>query len=277
MSVPAVQATVQTAAVVPLVDSHAHIFTRAMPLVAKPRHRPTYDFTLQHYLAELDLHGVEYGVIAAASPWGDYNDYTIECVAATPRLRGTVILHPDKPYDLAAMKRAGIAGVRLPFIGLPQLPDISSASWRALLRRIADQDWHVHLHVEGRHIAALLPLLEQGGPRIVIDHLGRPAPDEPKGSAGYRAIVAAAQRGRVWIKASCGYRIGKVGDEHFLGFLQELGPERLFWASDCPFVGHEGQLSYADTIAWLAALLPDPEARRLVFGVNARKFYFGSE
>jgi predicted TIM-barrel fold metal-dependent hydrolase len=263
------------AQVTPLVDSHAHIFTRAMPLIANPRHTPKYDFTLQDYLAQLDQHGIRHGVIAAASPWGDYNEYTTQSVGATlDRLRGTVILHPGKQYDLAAMKRQGIVGVRLPYIGLPQLPDITTADYRKLLRDIADQDWHVHLHVEGRHIPALLPLLEQSGPKIVIDHLGRPAPGEPKGSPGFRAIVDSVQRGKSWIKVSCGYRIGAIAQEHFRGFLDELGPERLFWASDCPFVGHENEFPYAATIDWLAAQLPDAEHRRLIFGANALAFYF---
>jgi predicted TIM-barrel fold metal-dependent hydrolase len=261
--------------VVPLVDAHAHIFTRAMPLIANPRHTPQYDFTLQDYLGQLDQHGIRYGVIAAASPWGDYNDYTVQSVGATlDRLRGTVILHPGKTYDLAAMKRQGIVGVRLPYIGLPQLPDITTAAYRKLLRDIADQDWHVHLHVEGRHIPALLPLLENSGPKIVIDHLGRPAPDEQKGGAAFRAIVDSVQRGKSWIKVSCGYRIGAIAREHFRGFLDELGPERLFWASDCPFVGHENQFPYAATIDWLAEQLPDVHQRQLIFGGNALAFYF---
>lgn len=264
-----------TRAVTPLVDAHAHIFTRSMPLIANPRHTPTYDFTLQDYLAQLDQHGIRYGVIAAASPWGDYNDYTVQSVGATlERLRGTVILHPGKTYDLAAMKRQGIVGVRLPFIGLKTLPDITTSDYRKLLRAIADQDWHVHLHVEGRHIPALLPLLEQSGPKLVIDHLGRPAPDEGKGSAGYRAIVDSVKRGKSWIKVSCGYRIGAVADEHFAGFLEELGPERLFWASDCPFVGFEGQFPYAATIDWLSTHVPDEAVRRAIFGTNALRFYF---
>ncbi len=262
-------------AITPLVDTHAHIFTRAMPLVANPRHRPQYDFTLQDYLAQLDQHGIRHGVIAAASPWGDYNDYTVQSVGATlDRLRGTVILHPGKSYDLAAMKRSGIVGVRLAFIGLAQLPDITTDAYRKLLRDIADQDWHVHLHVEGQHLPALLPLLEKSGPKIVIDHLGRPAPDEGKGSAGFRAVVASVQGGKAWIKVSCGYRIGEVAKEHFRGFMDELGPERLFWASDSPFVGHEQQFAYAATIEWLAEQVTDELARRKLFGENALRFYF---
>jgi predicted TIM-barrel fold metal-dependent hydrolase len=264
-----------TQAVTPLVDAHAHIFTRAMPLISNPRHTPNYDFTLQDFLGKLDQHGIRYGVIAAASPWGDYNDYTVHSVGATlERLRGTIILHPGKQYDLAAMKRQGIVGVRLPYIGLAQLPDLTTDAYRKLLRDIADQDWHVHLHVEGRHIPALLPLLEKSGPKIVIDHLGRPAPDEKKGSAGYRAIVDSVRRGKSWVKVSCGYRIGDIAQQHFQGFLDELGPERLFWASDCPFVGHEDQFAYQATIDWLAEQIADAEQRRLIFGANAFEFYF---
>jgi predicted TIM-barrel fold metal-dependent hydrolase len=77
-----------------VVDSHAHLFTNAMPLNDRPRHRPAYEFTLRDYLATLDAHDVAYGVIAAASPWSDYNDYTIESVSGNPRLRGTVIVSP---------------------------------------------------------------------------------------------------------------------------------------------------------------------------------------
>ena len=45
--------------------------------------------TVEQYLEILDAHGVERGVIAAASPYGDYNDYTIAAVRNQPRLRGT--------------------------------------------------------------------------------------------------------------------------------------------------------------------------------------------
>lgn len=257
-----------------IVDSHAHIFHRQMPLINNPRHTPQYDFTLQDYLQQLATNGIDYGVIAAASPWGDYNDYTAESVAVTPHLRGTIILQPGKHYDLAALKAQGIVGVRLPFIGLKQLPDLQSNDYQKLLRKIADQNWHVHLHVEGRHIPELLPVLENSGPRIVIDHLGRPSPDEGIESAAFKAIVSSVRKGHSWIKASCAYRIGTRAAEHFQGFLAELGPERLFWASDCPFVGHEGELTYADTLSWLYEQVSDEAARKLILGENAYTFYF---
>jgi predicted TIM-barrel fold metal-dependent hydrolase len=258
---------------IPLVDSHAHIFLQSMPLINNPRHAPKYSYTVDQYISVLDQHGIKYGVIAAASPWGDYNDYTVQSVGKQPRLRGTVILHPGKRYDFKHMSANGILGVRLPFIGLPQVPDLTTPEYRKLLQQIADAGWHVHPHIEGKYLPELLPILENAGVKIVVDHLGRPGVDDAVGSAGFRAVVDSVQRGNSWIKVSCGYRIGQRAEEHFAGFLQELGPDRMFWASDCPFVGHENQFPYADTIKWLTDRVTDKTIGRKLLGGNARVFY----
>ena len=260
----------------PLVDTHAHIFTTAMPLIMQPRHKPNYSFTVSDYLTQLDLHKVQYGVIAAASPWGDYNDYTLESVGNNlDRLRGTVILYPGKKYDLSAMNKQGIVGVRLPFIGLATVPDISTAEYRTMFKQIADLNWHVHLHVESKHMSALLPLLENAGPLIVIDHLGRPAAADGINCAGFKAIVKSVAAGKSWIKVSCAYRIGARAAQHLQGFLQELGPDKMFWASDCPFVGHEDTLTYAQSILWLTEQVTEINDLKKMFSTNALAFYFG--
>jgi predicted TIM-barrel fold metal-dependent hydrolase len=38
----------------PIVDCHAHVFTRDLPLVGDAWNAPAYDYTPQDYLAELD-------------------------------------------------------------------------------------------------------------------------------------------------------------------------------------------------------------------------------
>src|SRR5689334_11258275 len=110
---------------VPLVDSHAHVWTKDMPLVPNPRHRPNYEFTTEQYLAKLDAHGIAYGVITGASIFGTYNDYTIAAVRAHKRLRGTVLLDPSTDRQtMERMSEAGIVGVRLPWISLSAIPAI---------------------------------------------------------------------------------------------------------------------------------------------------------
>lgn len=256
-----------------MVDAHAHIFTQDMPLNDQPRHRPDYDFTVEDYLAQLDRNGIAFGVIAAASPWSDYNDYIIESVRLNPRLRGTVIVKPDvEKYILELMRDDGIVGVRLPFIGLEQKPDISAFEYRRLLRRVADLDWHVHLHVEGRNLPELVPLLEAAGVKIVIDHLGRIDSVTGDNAEAFRTIVASVAKGRTWVKASGAYRIGPGAADVLRALLDSVGDERLLWASDCPFVGEESTITYEETIAWLDDLLPDA-SRNKVFSANAMALY----
>lgn len=260
-----------------MVDSHAHVFLKDMPHIPDPRHRIEYDFTVEQYLATLDEHGVERGVLAAASPYGDYNDYTIASLRGRPGLRGTVILDPrSERYVLERMKEDGIVGVRLPYISLKQLPDLDSFEYRRLLRRIRDLDWHVHLHLDGPRLPQMLPALETAGVKLVVDHFGRPDPQRGVECAGFQMLLRLMQNGRTWVKVSAAYRLGKEAAATYgRELLRRAGPERLLWASDCPFVGHESQVKYRETIDDVLAWLPAGTAREKVFATNALALYFG--
>jgi len=257
-----------------VVDCHAHIFTTSMPLRDNPRHRPDYSFTVEDYLAVLDAHKVDYAVLAAASPWADYNDYLIDCVKANPRLRGTVILRPDvERYILDFMTRDGIVGVRMHMIGLEDMPDITTFEYRRMFRRLADQGWHVHLHCEGRDLPDLLPVLVDSGVKLVIDHLGRPAPDEGINSDGFKAMLKTLENGRTWVKASGHHRLGERSAVYLQELVRHTGGDKLVWGSDCPFVGQEGT-TYQSTLDWLTETVPDADIRRRILGPNARELYF---
>jgi predicted TIM-barrel fold metal-dependent hydrolase len=259
-----------------MVDAHAHVFLEDMPHIADPRHRITYGFTVEQYLKILDQHGVERGVIAAASPYGDYNDYTIAAVRNQPRLRGTVILEPTvERYVLEQMKKDGIVGVRLPFISLKQLPDLGSFEWQRTLRRIRDLDWHVHLHLDGPRLPAILPALEACGVKLVVDHFGRPDPKLGVDCAGFQMMLRLLENGRTWVKVSAAYRLGKENAARYgRELLRRVGADRLLWASDCPFVGHESQVKFQETIDDVLAWLPEGPEREKVFSANALAFYF---
>jgi predicted TIM-barrel fold metal-dependent hydrolase len=261
------------------IDAHVHVFTTDMPLIDNPRHAPTWSFTHQQLIATLDENGVDRAVIAAASPWGDYNDYMLAAVRAHPeRLRATAIFRrPMERFELEAMGREGFIGVRLPFIGLPALPDITTFDYRALFRRLADLGWHVHPHVNGEDLPKILPILEASGVRIVVDHLGRPDPKSGINSEGFKALLRSIDKGRTWVKVSGGYRLGPKSVDYARELVRVAGPDRLVWASDCPFVGHEGQFPYQSTIDWLNDAVPDATACAKIFGETAQKLYFNGE
>ena len=111
--------------------------------------------------------------------------------------------------------------------------------------------------------------------KLVIDHLGRPDPRTGIDSEGFQAMLRAIERGRTWVKVSAGYRLGPAASDYAREFARVAGPERLVWASDCPFVGCEQQVRYQDTIDWLIDCVPDQAARRKIFGETALKLYFG--
>jgi predicted TIM-barrel fold metal-dependent hydrolase len=257
----------------PLVDTHVHVFRRDMPLLPNPRHSPDYEFTAEQLEATLDAHGVKFCVIAAASPWGDCNDYVVESLRTRPLWRGTAILDPaTSRHELEQLARDGMVGVRLPFISLQELPDLRSWEYRKFLYRLADLDWHVHLHLDGPRIPQVLADLEQSGVKIVIDHIGRPDPVLREKCAGFEAVTRSVEKGRTWVKLSGGYRLG----DHAAGLARELcrrvGYERMLWASDCPFVGAEST-TYQSTVDWLPEAVPDAAARR-VLDLNAIDLYF---
>lgn len=257
----------------PLVDTHVHVFRRDMPLLPDPRHRPDYEFTAEQLEATLDAHGVKFCVIAAASPWGDVNDYVVQSLRTRPLWRGTAILDASTTrHELEQLAREGMVGVRLPFIGLKELPDLDSFEYRRFLYRLADLDWHVHLHLDGPRIPQVLPQLERSGVKVVIDHLGRPDPVLREKCAGFEAVTRSVEKGRTWVKLSAGYRLG----DHAAALARELcrrvGHDRMLWASDCPFVGQEST-TYQSTIDWLEEAVPDPQHRQIL-GLNAIDLYF---
>ena len=76
-----------------------------MPFTANAWKKPAYSHTVEQFLGEMDAHGVRYGVIAAASLFGTYNDYYREAVRQHPRLRATAIVEPGIGFEtLAAMQ-----------------------------------------------------------------------------------------------------------------------------------------------------------------------------
>jgi hypothetical protein len=257
----------------PLVDTHVHVFRKDMPLIPDPRHTPSYEFTAEQLQATLDAHGVKLCVIAAASPWGDCNDYIAQSLREHPLWRGTAILEPSTSrHDLEQLARDGMVGVRLPFISLRELPDLDTWEYRRFLWRLADLDWHVHLHLDGPRIPQVLPQLERSGVKIVIDHIGRPDPVLREKCAGFEAVVRSVEKGRTWVKLSGGYRLGAHSAALAQELCRQVGYERMLWASDCPFVGVEST-TYQSTIDWLDQAVPDPRNRRIL-DLNAIDLYF---
>jgi predicted TIM-barrel fold metal-dependent hydrolase len=272
----------------PIVDAHAHIFQADLPVSGQAWHVPGYGYTADDYLATLDAHGVHFGIVAGISISGFYNDYMIAELRRHARLRGTAIVPPTVDrYVLDRMKADGIVGVRLQLARQAELPDLNDDSYRLLLRRIADLDWHVHVAVEGRRLEGLIGPLEASGVKIVLDHFAHPDPALAERCPGLAVALRSVAKGRTWIKLSGDYRLHDLpfdddaaepsgealADRLAPLLLAEAGPERLLWGSDGPFVGHEQRVDFGRAITAFERWVPDPAQRREI-SRTALKLYF---
>src|SRR5205085_3913214 len=129
---------------------------------------------------------------------------------------------------------------------LKALPDLNAPEYRLLLRRVRDLGWHVHLHDNSPRLAGPIAAIEKAGVPLVIDHFGRP--DEKLGVScpGFRAMLAAIERGNTWVKLSAGFRFEPrtLGKTYAAELLKVAGGERLFWGSDWPFAAFESKVKY---------------------------------
>ena len=260
----------------PVVDAHAHIFTRSMPFVPGAWTQPDYDFSAEQYLATLDDHGVAFAVISAATLFGDYNEYTIEALRRYRRLRATVILQPGvDSATLARMAGSGVVGARLSLRRLPRLPDLRDESHQRLFRNLADLGMHVELLAHGVDLPVVLPLIEASGVTLVIDHFADPDRRLGVESPGFVAALRSLDSGRTFIKISAAMRLHpEVARACAQKLLAVAGPERLLWGSDAPFIGHEPRPSYSDALRLFEELVPDERQRHAIGLTALRQFFF---
>lgn len=259
----------------PLVDTHFHVYTRSMPLAPTAWHRPASDASIEQMTQTLEAHGVLFGVIAAASIYGNNNDYTLEALRRSKRLRATAIVDPSTDVqELRRLQAEGFIGARFQFRDRAEAPDMSAPEYQRLLRCMADIGWIAHLHDNGARLAPAIAAIEAAGTRLVVEHFGR-----PKGGVdcpGFRATLAAVERGRTWVKLSAGFRLEppSAPAQCARALLAAGGGDRLLWGSDWPFAAFEGRVQYADTIAALEDWVPDALARRKITRDTPIRLYF---
>jgi predicted TIM-barrel fold metal-dependent hydrolase len=264
------------------VDTHAHVFLRSMPLAAARRYAPDFDATSNEYLGLLDAHGCTHGVLVQPSFLGFDNSYLLNVLRRHPqRLRGVVMLEPTTPeQELAALAAAGVVGVRLNLVGQP-LPDLRLPVWQAFLQRIRALDWHLELHRRAADLSPLIKAAALTGCRIVVDHFGRPDPEQASADPGFAALLRHADSGQLWVKLSAAYRNAHDQPESDAGAAREcarqllaaFGPQRLVWGSDWPHTQHQHLATYGASLAALTDWVPDATQRRQILGATAAELF----
>jgi predicted TIM-barrel fold metal-dependent hydrolase len=260
------------------IDTHAHVFHRALKFDAGRRYSPDYDALPQTYLALLDRHAIAHGVLTAVSILGTDNEYLLQSVAASAgRLRGIVCLNPVTDLgQIAVLAQRGICGLRINLDGL-EAPALETRVWRTFLEACRRQHWLIEVNDHAARLHRTVEPLLAAGLRVVLDHFGRPDPLRGVLDPGFRYVLQLAASRQVWVKLSGAYRVGWAQAADAAALLrQAYGAERLLWGSDWPFTGFEQTgVDFSRTLATLKAWLPDDDERLQVLGATpARLFGF---
>lgn len=243
----------------PRVDTHAHVFSGTLTLANERRYAPDYDASLNAYRKLLDGNDIENAVLIQPSFLGTDNSYLLQALARDrTRLRGVAVVSPNILDDeLVRLSDQGITGVRLNLIG-QTLPDISAAPYMTLWQRLSNLGWHVELHREASDLVPLIHSLLDVGLPVVVDHFGRPDPDNGTGDLGFKELLQLGPSGRIWVKISGAYRCAKPGSDFMRDATDQLitafGAERLMWGSDWPHTQFEQVADYGQTLSALLDL-----------------------
>ncbi len=258
------------------IDTHAHLFPKSAQLAPGAWHVPAHEATAEQYTALLEEHEIGGGVLAAASIFGTNNEYALRACERYPQLRTTVIVGPEiSMTELRSMASRGAVGIRLQWRNVVQIPDLRDQGYRRLLANVDALGWHVQVHDDSRRLVNHLPLLEQAGVKVVVDHFGRPGPENGLSCPGFKRLLESIAKGKCWVKLSAGFRLGSpdLAISAASRLLEVAGPARLMWGSDWPFAAFESAVRYAQTITDLEDWVPEEKARRQILWDTPAEFY----
>lgn len=262
------------------IDTHAHIFHPALPMVAGRRYAPDYTASVEDYLLHLDQAGLSHGVLIQPSFLGTDNSHIEEALIAHPdRLRAIAVVdHTIDDRELDRLSALGFVGARLNLIG-KDADHYNAPDWQMFFRRLAARNWQVEIQRHFQDLHAIIPAIAEAGVSLMIDHFGLPQggidPDNNAHAAFLQLLVA---NPNIWIKLSAPYRAAMTIDlaSRSLTLLKEsCGMNRFVWGSDWPHTQHEQETTYAEQLAFLRKLLPEhADQQKVLIDNPAALFHF---
>ncbi len=247
------------------IDAHSHIWTpdrQHYPLARgftledmQPR-----SFTPEQLFAHCKPEGVDRVVLIQMSFYRFDNRYMLDMIAQHPGVfRGVAIVDETRPDVAMRMKdlaKQGVRGFRIHCDDdQPFRPWIASKGMARLWQAAGDEGLAVCPLIDPEDLPLIDDLCERfPQTRVVIDHFARIGRDGPVTEGQINQLCRLARHKNTHVKTSAFYALGKKKAPYLdMGpMIQRLhaafGPQRLMWASDCPFQVDPGY-NYHDSIA----------------------------
>ena len=272
------------------IDAHVHVWNRDVakyPLSDKfkPSDMQPASFTPDELLAHCRPAGVERIVLIQMSFYEFDHRYMNEVMAAYPGVFSGVALIDFRATDVASrmkeLAHKGMRGFRLHSKG--DAKDWVSDPGMATLWQTADS--------EGLAVCPLidstdLPYVDAlckkfPGTTVVVDHFARVGISGEIDQQRLAELCRLARFPNVHVKTSAFYALGKKKPPYddlammIRQVVDAFGPERLMWASDCPFQV-QGEHSYEASIALIRDRLDflTPSDKQWMLRGTAEKLFF---
>ena len=272
------------------IDAHVHVWTdnyQRFPFAGQQDQGSVEPLTFfpENILGEANPCGVGRVVLVQMSYYETDNSYMLHVMAEHPGVfAGIGIVDPagtGPDLEMVRLKGQGVRGFRVYQGG-------AGASW------LDGNGFERMFRAGAEHQLAICPLLnpealpalERQCTRfpetpVIVDHLARIGADGEIRAHDVAALCALSRFPRVMVKVSAFYALGLKQPPHddlaplIRQVYESFGPERLMWASDCPYqVG--GQHTYKDSVDLVRERLDflSRSDRDQILGRTAQKFFF---
>ncbi len=250
------------------IDSHVHVWTddrTRYPRAPQERDYPPAHFTPADLFRHSRPAGVNRVVLIQMSFYRFDNRYMLDCMAQHPGVfAGVGIVDQAGPAPDRAMRDLARRGVR----GFRIVPGPFPVAW--LDNEPMEKMWRTGASDRLAMCCLIgpdaLPSLDRMCTRhpetpVVIDHLARIGVDGQIRDADVKLLCALARHRHLRVKVSAFYALGRKKAPYtdlaplIRRVYDAFGPQRLMWASDCPFQVQDGH-RYADSIQLIRGGLP---------------------
>ena len=253
------------------IDAHSHIWEPETDRYSLAPGNTKADldppsFTPEELLATCQPHGVERVVLIQHTIYHRFdNSYITDTIARFPkRFSGVAVVddHGERPADeMLQLKSRGIRGFRI----VPR-------DWHGDQGPVAPEKWLAGEGMKsmwkaaGENGLAMCPLIHPEylpvidtmcsqfpDTNVVVDHFARCGIDGTIRNEDVDKLCVLAKHKRTHVKVSAFYALGKKAPPYtdlipmIRRVLDAFGPERLMWASDCPYQV-QGDQSYAASV-----------------------------
>jgi len=266
----------------PKIDCHVHVLDPVrFPYRVDTHYAPRgQELGTPAQLAQvMQAYGTQHALLVGPnSGYGLDNSCMLDTMMRSPGLfKGIAVVPNDiTVQSLQSLKDQGVVGVawNVTYYGLDHYRDAAP-----LLQHLAALDMFVDIQVEHDQLIHMLPLLTPSGPRILVDHCGRPTVEAGLDEPGFQALLRLGATGRAYVKLSGLAKVSRQPAPHedarpFVGALVDAFTlDRCLWASDWPYLRAPERVDYGVLLQIAHKLFPDEADRRTLMWDTPRDLF----